>query len=351
MLCFAALIFAVALPGLGQTAASAAPGLPKDPREVFAMAAPYYDFADPALKPFHIKATYQLYDEKGKLLEQGTFEYWWASPPVYRATWTRPGATHTDWYTADGKHAYLVTGEPLSFFEHKLSGALFSPLPDAADLDPAKVRLDRKTTSAGDNKPPCFMAIPVMAQQWRVQDVPLGLFPTYCFDSQLPVLRASFSFGGITTGFNKVVRVWGKNLPREVLLFEGKRKILSATVDTIEGLNLSDPALTPPAEVPAQKAGTVHLAGGVMAGFLVRKEAPIYPQDAKDARLQGTVVLQAMIGMDGRIHDLRVVSAPAPSLAESAVWAVSHWEYKPYLLAGQPVEIDTTINVIFTLGG
>jgi hypothetical protein len=86
------LILTGILLGFGQAASSDGPGLPNDPREVFAMAAPHYDFADPALKPFHIKAAYQLYDEKGKPSEQGTFEYWWASPPAYRATWTRPGA-------------------------------------------------------------------------------------------------------------------------------------------------------------------------------------------------------------------------------------------------------------------
>jgi hypothetical protein len=64
------------LPGFTQNASSPQPGLPKDPRAVFAAAAPFYNFSDPALKPWHLKATYQLYDEKGKPAEEGTFEYW-----------------------------------------------------------------------------------------------------------------------------------------------------------------------------------------------------------------------------------------------------------------------------------
>jgi protein TonB len=84
--------------------------------------------------------------------------------------------------------------------------------------------------------------------------------------------------------------------------------------------------------------------------MLVKKQVPIYPQDAKDAHVSGTVVLQATIGSDGRIHDLRVVSAPWPSLAASSLWAVLHWEYKPYMLNGEPVEVQTTVNVIYTLG-
>ncbi len=63
------------------------------------------------------------------------------------------------------------------------------------------------------------------------------------------------------------------------------------------------------------------------------------------------MVLQATIGTDGGIHNLHVLSSPSPLLAVSALWAVSHWEYKPYLLNGEPVEVETTVNVIYSLGG
>jgi protein TonB len=76
---------------------------------------------------------------------------------------------------------------------------------------------------------------------------------------------------------------------------------------------------------------------------------PVYPQDAKEARVSGTVVLKATIGLDGGVHDLHVESTPWPSLAGAALWAVSHWQYKPYLLNGEPVEVETTIHVIFSL--
>jgi hypothetical protein len=108
--------------------------LPKDPKEVFAAAAPFYDFNDASLKPWHLKASYQLYDGDGKPTEQGTYEYWWASPKVYRSTWTRPGATYTEWHTADAKRAYKVSGGALSFFEFRLQKSLLSPLPKPGDL-------------------------------------------------------------------------------------------------------------------------------------------------------------------------------------------------------------------------
>ena len=344
------LCLAAALPVLGQPTFSTAPELLKEPREVFAVAAPFYDFTDAALKPWHLKATYQLYSEKGEPTEQGTYEYWWASPQVYRSTWTRAGTIQTDWHTADGKHAHQATGERLNFFEYKLQAALLSPLPTDSDLDPAKIRLDRETVSTGGAKLPCIMLIPLMPLQGHVKTVPLGLFPTYCFDPQMPVLRINYSLGTVTTEFNHIVKVQNRYLSREVLFFEGKRKILSATVDTIGGITPLDPAFVPASEGVRSNIRKVNLAAGVAVGLLVKKEAPVYPQDAKDAHISGTVVLQATIGLDGGIHDLHVVSTPWPSLAASALWSVSHWEYRPYLLDGEPVEVETTINVIYTLG-
>lgn len=346
------------LPSFGQTDGGAAPGLPKDPRAVFAMAAPFYDFTSVDLKPWHLKATYQLYDQNGKPAELGTYEYWWTSPMVFRSSWKRPSASHTDWHTADGKHAYQASGEPLKYVEYKLQSALLSPLPDSSDLDPAKVRLDRETFGSRGNKLTCIMAIPLMNQHWQLQDVPLGLFPTYCFDTHIPLLRASTALGSMTTEFNNIVKTQNRYLTREILLVEGKRKILTASVDLITTLNPDDPALKSAMEVAVSDVKQVNitdvkkvsLSGGIMAGSLIKKEQPVYPQDAKDARASGTVVLRATIGTDGGIHDLHVVSAPWPSLAASALWSVSHWEYKPYLMDGEPVEVETTVNVIYTLG-
>jgi protein TonB len=87
-----------------------------------------------------------------------------------------------------------------------------------------------------------------------------------------------------------------------------------------------------------------------MAGNLLEKTVPQYPAIAKAARIQGTVVLQATISKSGSIQNLRVISGP-PMLQQSALDAVRSWRYKPYLLNGDPVEVETTVNVVFNLGG
>ena len=96
------------------------------------------------------------------------------------------------------------------------------------------------------------------------------------------------------------------------------------------------------------KDGVATLSPGHAAQNLISKVTPIYPIDAKKAGIQGTVVLAAVIGKDGQMKDLRVVSGP-PELQASAMDAVKHWVYKPYLLNGGPVEVETKINVTYSL--
>ncbi len=92
------------------------------------------------------------------------------------------------------------------------------------------------------------------------------------------------------------------------------------------------------------------VSSGVATGMLIQKTAPAYPPIAKSARVSGTVELHATISKNGTVKDLSVVSGPQ-MLREAAVDAVRTWRYKPYLLNNQPTEVETTINVVFTLGG
>lgn len=349
VICIFVLICASVQVAVGQTNSNVSPSLATDPGDVFNAASPYYNFSDSLMKPWHLKASYQLYDKKGKPAEQGTFEYWWLTTGVYRTAWTRPGATQTDWHTSNGKHAYFQTGGQLQYFEHKLESVLLSPLPSYGDLEPIVTSFKRTFVGPKDNQIPCIMVIPKSSSSKSMADYP-GLFPTYCFDPSLPILRIQFSMGAAEIRFNQIARMQGKYLAREILILEGTRKILTATVDSVTGLNPDDGALTPSPDAHFDTVGRVKLASEVFRGQLLNKVTPVYPSDAKNAHLSGTVILRAIIGRDGAIHDLRVVSTPAPSLAASALWAVSQWEYKPYLLKGEPVEVETTINVIYTLG-
>ena len=82
--------------------------------------------------------------------------------------------------------------------------------------------------------------------------------------------------------------------------------------------------------------------------MLIRQTQPIYPTIAKAAGVSGTVVLHATIAKNGAIKDLQVVSG-SPMLQQAALDAVRTWRYKPYKLSNEPVEVETAINVVFSL--
>jgi protein TonB len=102
--------------------------------------------------------------------------------------------------------------------------------------------------------------------------------------------------------------------------------------------------------VKAAAPKKIAVSSGVMSGNILVKTQPQYPAIAKAARIQGTVVLQATISKSGTIEGLTVVSGP-PMLQQAALDAVRSWRYKPYLLNGEPVEVGTQVNVVFSLGG
>ena len=106
---------------------------------------------------------------------------------------------------------------------------------------------------------------------------------------------------------------------------------------------------TPAPVVKAAPPKKIAISSGVATGLLLQQVKPVYPPIAKAARQSGTVVLHATISKTGTIENLQVVSGNA-MLQQAALDAVRNWRYKPYMLNGDPVEVDTTINVVFNLG-
>jgi protein TonB len=114
----------------------------------------------------------------------------------------------------------------------------------------------------------------------------------------------------------------------------------------IGGIISSTPVAVPKVATPQR----VRVSQGVSTGLLVRKVNPTYPPLARQARIQGSVLLQAEISKMGDIQNLRLISGH-PMLAPAAIEAVKQWKYKPYLLNGEPVEVETQVQVNFTLNG
>jgi periplasmic protein TonB len=112
-------------------------------------------------------------------------------------------------------------------------------------------------------------------------------------------------------------------------------------------LGTSTIAVAPPPPKPVARPPRPSV---MMQGYLVYRVEPVYPPLARAARIQGRVQLQAIIGRDGRIENLRVLEGH-PMLVQAARDAVSRWRYRPYILNGESIEVETLVTVNFVLSG
>lgn len=136
-------------------------------------------------------------------------------------------------------------------------------------------------------------------------------------------------------------------LPPDVINNSGQQ---GGVFGGIPGGNITSTApLAPPPPKPTAPQ-RIKQGGNVTAASIITQTRPVYPPLARQARIQGNVVLHAIIDKDGKVAQLEVVSGH-PLLVQSALDAVKQWRYKPTLLNGEPVEVDTTITVTFTMGG
>ncbi len=118
--------------------------------------------------------------------------------------------------------------------------------------------------------------------------------------------------------------------------------VLGGIIGGVVGSNLPPPPKATPTRI--------RQGGNVQQAKLINQVRPVYPPLARQARIQGTVRLQAIIAKDGTVIQLEVLSGH-PLLVQSALDAVRQWRYQPTLLNGDPVEVVTTVDVVFTLGG
>ena len=143
----------------------------------------------------------------------------------------------------------------------------------------------------------------------------------------------------------------GLILPKEISVAFRQRTALKATVELVDGIAASAPELAPPAGLmPIKRPERVTLGPGDSQVHLAKSARVNYPEWDKSMRNQGTVVLSGVIGKDGKVHNIEILSGLSKSLNKSAIDSVEQWQYKPYLLDGVPVEVDTTVNVVFSLG-
>ena len=120
-------------------------------------------------------------------------------------------------------------------------------------------------------------------------------------------------------------------------------------IDSGPGIPLPTTGTRPIAPVPPPTVTRRFRTSSMLEGSLIRRVQPIYPPLARNARIHGSVVLAAVISKNGTIENLTLI-AGHPMLVPAAIQAVSQWRYRPYILNGEAIEVDTLITVNFVLG-
>jgi len=303
--------------------------MPDDPSAILSTAAKVNGLNDPNLQPWHIKASYRTFDLQGKPQDSGTYEEFWISDRKYRRSYTSMNFTQTD--VATGSRLFRSGNQNWpDFLEGSVRRELIQPIPE---LNFRNSKLGRKKRSFGPVELLC-----------------ITLTSEYCFAPDQPALRIDSSTGGSTqTVFNSIVLFQGHFVAKDIRTESEGRPRLVLHVETLEaksGINDSD--FVPPSDAVEIPRDKVTLPQATAQASCVLTVVPIYPVSAKINHVQGTVVVQATIGTNGTVIAARAISGP-PDLREESVNSVRQWKFRPFLILGEPVKVETQLQIIFKL--
>lgn len=143
----------------------------------------------------------------------------------------------------------------------------------------------------------------------------------------------------------------GQFLAQDIRVADGGKPILVIHIESIAAEDITNHwDLTPPADAFRISSGKIAIPEETMKVLVLRQVMPHYPYDAKAAHISGIVDLQITIGKYGRVTNAQAVSGPF-ELRKAAIDAGLKWENGPFLVAGEPTEVETSLQLTFTVGG
>ena len=294
---------------------------------------------------FRAEAAYKVFDYRDALVSSGKLTEEFLKPGFRKLTVLEGGG---ETYAPEDQEK-IGDPEPAStgtFMQRLLIDAFLHPGPPPAAM--ATGTFKQKDQKVGTVSLRCITLTPAPEPNARRKPTPA----TYCVAPDKPIIRLASAQYGLQVVYNRLGVFAGHTVAQQVTIQQ--HGLTRATLDVTR--LVADPKLQaadfpkPADDTMSPEGNAVRLMSGVQAGQLLSKVPPIYPLEAKQKHISGTVVLHSIIGKDGTIEALEVISAPDESLAEAAMEAVSQWRYKPYLLNGKPCEVDTTVTVNFSFG-
>lgn len=292
--------------------------------------------------PFRIEATFETFNYQGKPDGDGTLVEEWPRPGVQRRVVVFRGVTWTQ-VSRGGKVRSSGDSFEGSFLERRVIHALFMPGPTLERLN--ETSASYKSMKVGTIPLDCVILAPtdVVLKSNQADKLPSG----YCVSEKPRLIRLVEERYALVLTYNHFVRLGEHTVAEEVAIGQNGKPRAAIHVTSFKTMPLLKESDFVLPESTDSSNEIVSLPSGVVTGKLLKKVSPHYPDDAKYAHVSGSVVLAARIDKMGKIRKLEVLSTPSESLAKASLDVVRQWEYTPYLLNGEPVEVDTTITVNF----
>ncbi len=284
-------------------------------------------------QPFVLKIEFRVYDLQGNPVESGTAQESWGPDPT---RYFRVDAPSLKEGSESAGIPYPPSHSRESFLVHQALEAIVRPFPKT--LKRTSFAMDQFQQEQGGLTTDCFVLVPPSSRQADT--------PTYCTDSEnrLKLLESMETYVAERKNFRKY---HFHEVPIDLTISYGGRLALSAHV--IELDDVMSPADARPAAMT--KRDTPTISADVIAGQRLNRPDPKFPKQAKKQHIKGVVVLAARITKQGAMSELEIIASPDPILSNSALEAVGKWTFKPYLLNGEPIELDTVVAVNYHIKG
>jgi len=329
--------------------------------------------AVPGIHPWRIKVTFHRYDRSGNFVDQGEYELLWSGPTKTKAIYRSRSFSQVQYSSHEGTFITGDHGDPPGLLI-LVWWIAYSPVPDQREVTRLGATLHRQSSRGVEQDCVELGKGPAIPRYDRETDKlidPAADSSTspnrYCFEEHDVLTSTSQTKNGfaekVHASFRNPVEFDHRMIARDLDLDLGGILGLTAHIENIEPLpDSSEAEFQVPPEARELGNEEQHFANfprgappevvsvppNVAAHQLLRRVSVLYPPEAKAAGIEGTVVLKARISKSGTVESLHVVSGPKV-LQQAALDAANSWVYRPYLLNGSPVEMDTTINVVFNL--
>jgi TonB family protein len=315
--------------------------IPADPATLMSLAREKNGLSSSDVQPWHIRGTYTFFDNDGKAQDTGVYEEWWFSEKKYKRSYADAKFKQVDYATGTGLYREGSQDWP-GFNGLSLRSSLIEPLPDDSTL--LDFKLEQHAEQVGKGKINCVtLRYPPPSDTTVSKD----FFPGFCFETSIPALRLARQSGGAQTVYESIVAFQGHYLAQELrTIFNGKPRIV-LKLDVVERLkDAPDVILTPPPIALPVNLSAISLKSEACYGCKLKTSSPRFPEEARDRKIGGTVLIQATVGKDGHVINAQATSGP-PGFYQAALNAVRQWVYRPFRVMGEPVPFNIQVRMSF----